>query len=254
MVELRALVAAAGRGTRAGLPYPKTLYPVQGIPILVRLVSLLSQYDSWPTVVVSPSGEPVIADCLSHAGFNAWLVVQPQPSGMGDAVLRFIESPAFADSEHIVLVWGDIPFIQPETLSAIISLHFLHENDFTFATCYVESAYTIVSRDVEGNVAGVLETRENGITEPKAGERDIGLFIFRKVPVFQALKDDLPGKYGRHTGEHGFLYIIEHLVRRGNRVEAFPLATKADLISLNSLDDLAGIDLLMHSGEGKIPY
>ena len=37
MADIRALVAAAGRGTRAGLPYPKTLFPIQGKPILIRI-------------------------------------------------------------------------------------------------------------------------------------------------------------------------------------------------------------------------
>ena len=48
MAELSALVAAAGRGTRAGLPYPKTLFPVQGKPILVHIAELLAPYDAHP--------------------------------------------------------------------------------------------------------------------------------------------------------------------------------------------------------------
>ena len=32
MADFRVLIPAAGRGTRAGLPYPKTLYPVDGHP------------------------------------------------------------------------------------------------------------------------------------------------------------------------------------------------------------------------------
>jgi len=253
MANLRALVAAAGRGTRARLPYPKTLYKVQGVPILLRIVTLLEHYDHKPTVIVSPEGKKLIADCLSCAGVDAWLVAQPNASGMGDAVLRFSESPAFSDSEHILLVWGDIPFIQPETLNVVVRDHFEHDNDFTFATRLVESAYTVVSRDAAGSVAGVVETREKGVAEPTAGERDIGLFIFRKEPVFSALRDDLPGKYGLATGEHGFLYVIEHLVNRGLRVVALPVASEKDLISLNAKEDLAGIDSLTDLGGNKVP-
>lgn len=62
MDRIRVLVAAAGRGTRAGLPYPKTLYPVQGRPILLRILDLLSPYDDCPTVVVSPEGMQPIRD------------------------------------------------------------------------------------------------------------------------------------------------------------------------------------------------
>lgn len=242
MANLSALVAAAGRGTRARLPYPKTLFKVQGTPILLRITELISQYDPKPTIIVSPAGRLPVANCLAGSGGDAWLVVQPKPAGMGDAVLRFVESPAYPDAEHVLLMWGDIPFIDSQTLEETLFEHLKHGNDFTFPTRAVDSAYTVVSRDHLGGVIGVVETREEGIAKPDSGERDIGLFIFRKDPVFAALREDLSGKYGRRSGEHGFLYVIEHLVRRGLKVEALPLAKEKELISLNALEDLAGID------------
>ena len=48
------------------------------------------------------------------------------------------------------------------------------------------------------------------------------------------LKAHLPGKFGSNTGEHGFLYAIKHLARSGATVDALPIATELDLISLNS--------------------
>ena len=157
---------------------------------------------------------------------------------MGDAVLLFTLSPAFPKAEHILLVWGDIPFIQPATVEALVAAHIINNNDFTFITRIVDSAYTVVSRDLWGHVSGVVETRESGTVNPQYGERDIGLFIFRSAPVMEMLGEDLPGKWGRSTGEHGFLYIIAHLVAAGLRVEAHSLACELDTISLNSMKDL----------------
>lgn len=240
MADIRALVAAAGRGSRSGLPYPKTLFPIQGKPILIRIAELLAPYDKSPTVIVSPEGAGPVRECLDAAGVEAHLVEQPAPRGMGDAVLRFEQSPAFKSAEHVLLVWGDIPFIQPETVAAVVTAHVAHENDFTFATRLVDAAYTVVSRDAAGAVTGVVETRELGIAEPQAGEREIGLFLFRKQVVLDALREELDGKRGRATGEHGFLYVIGHLAARGLRVEALPLATESDLVSLNSMKDVHG--------------
>lgn len=238
MAEICALVAAAGRGTRAGLPYPKTLFPIQGKPILVRVAELLAPYDLHPTVIVSPNGYQPIQECLDGAGVAAHLIVQPEPRGMGDAVLRFDQSPAFANAEHVLLIWGDVPFIQPQTIARLVDEHLVKGNDFTFATRLVDSAYTVVSRDEAGRVTGVVETREQGIAEPRAGERDIGLFIFRKDVVLAVLREELPGKWGKSTGEHGFLYAIGHLAARGLHVAAMRIATELDLISLNSLKDV----------------
>lgn len=238
MAELCALVAAAGRGTRAGLPYPKTLFPVQGKPILVHIAELLAPYDAHPTVIVSPVGEEAIRQCLAQYQVAAHLVLQPDARGMGDAVLRFAQSPAFGDAEHVLLIWGDVPFIQAETVAHVVAAHKVDGNDFTFATRRVDSAYTVVSRDGAGQVTRVIETREEGIGQPQAGERDIGLFVFRKRVVMDMLREELSGKWGKSTGEHGFLYIIDHLAARGYKVVALPIASELDMVSLNSIKDI----------------
>jgi bifunctional N-acetylglucosamine-1-phosphate-uridyltransferase/glucosamine-1-phosphate-acetyltransferase GlmU-like protein len=238
LAELRGLVAAAGRGTRAGLPYPKTLYPVQGKPILVRIHELLAPVDPLPTVIVSPGGLDDVRACLQANACATHLVVQPEPRGMGDAVLRFRDSPAYSGTDHVVLVWGDIPFLQPETLAATLQVHFEQDNDFTFPTRHVDVAYTVVSRGPAGGVIGVQETREVESVEVGPGEREVGLFVFRLAPVFELLDAELPGKWGGKTGEHGFLYLVEHLVKAGHRVVGIPIATKLDLVSLNSLKDI----------------
>jgi len=238
MTEVRALIAAAGRGTRAGLPYPKTLFPIKGMPILIIILELIAPYDVHPTVVVSPDGDVPIRACLELFVFFLHVVVQAEANGMGDAVLRFLESPAFANAEHVLLIWGDVPFIQANTLAGVLSAHHEQSYDFTFATRMVDAAYTVVSRDATGRVARVIETREVGGGQLHAGERDIGLFAFRKSLVLDMLLEDLPGKWGETTGAHGFLYIIEHLVARGHRVAALPIATELDLVSLNSMKDI----------------
>jgi bifunctional N-acetylglucosamine-1-phosphate-uridyltransferase/glucosamine-1-phosphate-acetyltransferase GlmU-like protein len=140
--------------------------------------------------------------------------------------------------KSVYKIGGMPPFIQPETVDAVVKRHLGHGNNFPFATRMVESAYTIVTRDFNGRVVGVVESREAGISDPQKDERDIGLFVFRKQIVFDALGEELTSKIGVTTGEHGFLYIIEHLTASDYKVEALPVATEFDLISLNSIKDV----------------
>ena len=223
MDDFRVLIPAAGLGTRAGLPYPKTLYPVDGTPILHRLLATLGIYDATPTVIVSPQGEPLIRDSLRQARLEAHLVIQPEPLGMGDAVLRFECSPVANEATHVLLAWGDLACLQANTISCMATSHIKCGNDFTFVTRIVDDAYTLVRRDHAGRVLCVSETREQGVTDPRPGEREIGLFAFKKELVFETLKSSLPGKFGSRSGEHGFLYAIEHLARRGAKVDALQL-------------------------------
>ena len=238
MVKIRGLIAAAGSGSRSGLTYPKTLFPVKGKPILVRILGLLEHVDAQLTIIVSPKGHDAVVKCLDEHKFSANLVVQPEPLGMGDAVLRFKNSPSFKDAEHVLLVWGDIPFIQQSTVAELVKAHVGNNNDFTLITRVVDEAYTLVKRNEEGCVVGIEETREAKNISPQPGERDIGLFLFRKDPVINLLEQELAGKYGQVTGEHGFLYIIQHLALQGYKVQGLPIATELDLVSLNAMEDL----------------
>ena len=238
MVNIKVLIADAGLGSRSGLNYPKTLFSVQGKPILIHLLEVLKNIDVQPTVIVSPDGHDSVMECLERNKFSAHLIIQPEPLGMGDAVLQFRNSPAFRNSEHILLVWGDIPFIQPQTVAALIREHEENNNDFSLVTKEVDAAYTLVNRNKKGEITGINETRETKNATPHYGERDIGLFLFRKEPVFDLLEQDLVGKYGQVTGEHGFLYIVQHLASQGFRVQGLPVATDLDLVSFNTMKDL----------------
>ena len=239
MGEISVLIAAAGLGSRAGLPYPKTLFPIKGKPILVRLAELLAPYDSEPTVIVNEDGKDQIKQCLLKNNIQAQLVLQSMPRGMGDAVLCIDNSEEFTNSEHVLLVWGDIPFIKPETVETMINHHLVQDSDFTFASRVVDEAYTVVVRDKSGNVTHLIETREEGMTDLGPGERDMGLFIFRRSLTLQTLREELPNKWSKSTGEHGFLYIIEHLVSKGLQVEALPIAQKIELVSFNNIEDVS---------------
>ena len=240
MTAIRVLIAAAGRGSRAGVPYPKALQPVLGRPILVRQIELLRSIDPRPTVIVNPQARPAIMECLLDHHLDADLVEQDTPTGMGDAVVCFRKARSAQTADHLLLVWGDIPLLQWRTVRELRRSHLAHANDFTFVSSWVQSAYTLVTRRPDGSVDGVEETRETG-RRPGPGERDIGVFLFRAAPVLSLLGQRLPGALGRTTREHGFLYVVRHLVDRGYRVEALPIASPSDLISFNQLSDLDAV-------------
>jgi len=238
MIKFKLLIPTAGKGTRSKLNYPKTLYPVDGIPIILRIINNFSKYDNYPSVVVSPDGCNQIKDVLKQQKINFELILQEEPKGMGNAVLTFKKSKFYKNVDNIILVWGDIPFLNKNTIEDTIKRHEVNKNDFTFPTYFSQSAYTILERDDQGSVLNVLETRENPSITSISGEREIGFFIFKSDLVLDFLQKNLDNKITTSTKEHGFLYIIKHLVDKGYRVEGLPIAKEEDCISLNKIEDL----------------
>ena len=237
MYKIKVLIPAAGKGSRAGLNYPKTLFKIEGKEILLYIFELIENIDKEPTIIVSPEGEKDINNFLKLKNRKAQLIIQPKPRGMGDAVLKFKQSSYYKSSDHILLIWGDVPFIRKKTVYKMIESHLKNNNDFTLVTKFVDKAYTCIERDNSDNIIKAIETREEEL-EPMPGERDIGLFLFKKEPIFKILKEDLNYKFGKATGEHGFLYIIEYLTEKGFKVEGLPIANDDELKSLNKISDL----------------
>lgn len=236
--KINVLIPAAGRGTRSGLNYPKTLFKVEGKEILLHILDLVKNFDENPTIIASPQGDLIIKKFLASQKRKSNIVIQEEPKGMGDAVLTFKKSPVFDIAENVLLIWGDIPFIRKETINQLIKAHFENNNDITLVTKKVDFAYTFVERDINKNIIKIIETRECGL-KPKAGEREIGLFVFKKDIVINLLiKDNIENKYGNKSGEHGFLYIIEHMAKMGLKIEGLKIADSKELKSLNYLSDL----------------
>ncbi len=236
---LRVVIPAAGTSSRSGLPYPKTLYPLQEIPIIVRLCKLFLQYDQNPIVIINPAFEHLFLETFSKFNIKAQIVFQTQPLGMGNALLQ-VEN-VVNDDDDILLIWSDIPLITPITIEHLVNCHAISKNDFSFITALSAECYTIVLRD-SGKVQSVIETRALNIPSGKNTEREIGLFLFNKGKIFNLLNNNTITTLINGKVEQGFLSIIEKAVDNNLKVEGYPVALKNDILSFNTPDDLIEIE------------
>jgi len=234
------VIAAAGKGTRSKLDYPKCLFEIDGIPIINRILDNFCNFHENPTIITSTFGKKKIQHHLQESYPSCRIVVQKQQLGMGDAVLT-LNDVGDSLKENILLIWGDIPFIKKDTILSMCN-HFLKTNSsFTLLTRKMPNPYTIVKRDQSNKILSVTETREMGKNKLITfGERDLGLFIFKKKLVLDFLSMNLENKFGQSTKEHGFLYIIEHLVKSGYLVNSYTSTDKNESISFNSISDIKG--------------
>ena len=109
-----AIVLAAGIGSRMRSALPKVMHAIAGRPMVRHVLATLEAEHMAPLVVViGPDMDSVAKAAAPHR-----TVVQKDRLGTGHAVLQARE--ALRDfAGDVVIVYGDTPFIGPETLRAM---------------------------------------------------------------------------------------------------------------------------------------
>ncbi|MBW6507584.1 MAG: bifunctional UDP-N-acetylglucosamine diphosphorylase/glucosamine-1-phosphate N-acetyltransferase GlmU [Rhodobacteraceae bacterium] len=112
------IVLAAGQGTRMNSDLPKVLHPLGAAPLVAHALAAAVTLELSRLVVVAGHGADAVRRAVAAAYPEAEVVLQPEQQGTGHAVAQAL--PALAGFEGRVLVlYGDTPFIRPETLAAL---------------------------------------------------------------------------------------------------------------------------------------
>lgn len=116
------IILAAGKGTRMKSDLPKTLFPINGRPMIKYLLDSVfsSQIDSSPIVVISPSNKEIIKENIDEYPVN--FAIQPEPLGTGHAVLS-AKDLIPDDAINVLVLYGDQPFISEKSITKILENH-----------------------------------------------------------------------------------------------------------------------------------
>ncbi|GIT92882.1 bifunctional protein GlmU [Jannaschia pagri] len=114
------IVLAAGQGSRMHSDRPKVLHRVAHASLLQHALASGASLEPDRTVVVAGHGGDKVAREVSELDPAAVVVRQTEQLGTGHAMLQARESLAGFEGDAIVL-YGDTPFIQPETLEAMVA-------------------------------------------------------------------------------------------------------------------------------------
>lgn len=116
---LQVVILAAGQGTRMRSGLPKVLHPIAGQAMVRHVIAAAAALNSQNTVVVVGHGAPIVEGALADAGVQ--FALQSPQLGTGHAVQMALPvlQPLPASGQVLVL-YGDVPLIQPATLKALL--------------------------------------------------------------------------------------------------------------------------------------
>lgn len=214
-----AVVLAAGEGTRMRSSLPKVLHPVAGRSLLGWVLAAIAETKPERTLVVVGHGaEHVIAalpDGVEHC-------VQDEQLGTGHAASVALDHLGpLSDGAQVLVVPGDTPLVDGETLSGLIDAHRGGGASVALLSTVVAdpTGYGRIVRDAGGAVTGIVEQSDAGPQEAAIDEINAGMYVFDAGSMRRDLAAVTPDNV---QGEYYLPDLVAIATRRGDVVRAVP--------------------------------
>lgn len=232
----RAVVLAAGRGTRMRSDVPKMLHRLGGRALVLHAVDLATTVTGRVPVAIVPPDHSQLAAVLDG---RAVLAVQPTPRGTGDA-LRWVPTEYRGDDPVLVLS-GDVPLVRQSTLRHLLESHVASGAACTLLTVVPPRPGGMgrVVRDAEGRVAAVVEERDLDDRMSAPSECNVGIYAFRAAALWPLLDrlgaDNAQGEY----------YLTDLVALLAPKVASLRLEDPEEAIGINDRCQLAAAEAVL---------
>jgi bifunctional UDP-N-acetylglucosamine pyrophosphorylase/glucosamine-1-phosphate N-acetyltransferase len=120
------IILGAGMGTRMNSDLPKVLHEIAGAPMLVHAMKAGAALEPARTVIVAGHGADLVEKAAKAYDPDATIAIQSEQLGTAHAVAQARDALAGFDGDALVL-YGDTPFIRPETLAAMTAARLTHD-------------------------------------------------------------------------------------------------------------------------------
>lgn len=184
MSRLKAVILAAGKGTRMKSDLPKVLHEIDGKPMVEYVIAAAKAAGAEEICLVVGHQAELVKERI---GDGVTYVLQEQQLGTGHAVkcaMNFIGT----DGDTMVLC-GDTPIITGETLKELLAYHHLYNLEVTVLSTVLEDAtgYGRIVRDTDGNFLRIVEQKDASEEEQAIREINSGMYVFRSAALSDSL-------------------------------------------------------------------
>ncbi|MEJ6555864.1 bifunctional UDP-N-acetylglucosamine diphosphorylase/glucosamine-1-phosphate N-acetyltransferase GlmU [Microbacterium esteraromaticum] len=243
--NLAIIVLAAGQGTRMKSRRPKVLHEIAGRPLVGHVLTTARSLGAAHIEVVVRHEREQVVSALAADYPDAVFVDQDDVPGTGRAVQVAIDAlPADFDGDVLVLS-GDCPLADVDTLSAFLDEHRASGAPATLMTAVVDdpTGYGRVIRDAEGGVDRIVEQKDASDDEAAVREINAGMYVFRS----ETLRRYLPEIGVENAQGEMYLTDVPGLLRRdGDRVAASVVSDVTVTYGVNDRAQLALVGRLLN--------
>lgn len=236
MEDVIAVVMAAGKGTRMKTNKSKVVHKIYGKELVTRVVE--SAYKAGIKDILTVVGhkreevQKVLGDSVKYA-------YQDELLGTGHTAIQAI--PYLKGKKgKVVILYGDVPLIRPETIKKLITKSILDREYATILTAIYDNptGYGRVIRDIGGNVKAIVEEKDATDEEKTITEINAGIYCFDIQELILALEKLTPNNV---QGEYYLTDVIKIMNDKGLKTGAIIVEDNTEILGVN---DRAQLEML----------
>lgn len=239
-MRTRAIILAAGKGTRMKSKKAKVLHEICGTPMIGHVASNVKDagFDEIHAVIGTDS-EAV----GTYLGETVHTAVQEEQLGTAHAVGMLKDNLKDEEGQTLVIC-GDTPLISAATLADLLEYHRKRESAATIlsADAEVPFGYGRVVRNYDGSVKRIVEEKDATSEIRELNEISTGTFIFDNKALFAAL-DKVDNNNAQN--EYYLPDVISILFKTHHLVDAFVTSSFDETLGINDRVALSRAEAFM---------
>ncbi len=241
-----AVILAGGEGTRMKTSKPKVMSEVLFKPMLDWVICAVKKAGIEDICVVTGYASECIEE---HLGDSVATVHQSERKGTGHAVMQASDFIRSHSGGNVVILNGDAPFIDAETIINAIEYHDEKGNDATVISAKVNDSfgYGRIVRDENGDVKAIVEESDADEQIKIINEVNSGAFCFNADVLCDVLTRITPNN---SKGEYYLTDAIAIILESKGKSGAFDTGNEKTVLGANSrsqlnrLNELARMEIL----------
>ena len=233
-VALNVIVLAAGQGKRMYSTLPKVLHTLAGRPLLAHVLDAARALSPAKIIVVTGHGAEQVRSAV--AAPDIVFVNQSPQLGTGHAVTQ--AQPELAPGGKTLVLLGDVPLIQPETLQPLIG-GAVNRVFMLTAMLADPQGYGRVVRDARKKVKSVIEHKDASRAQLKIREINTGIFAYPTARLGRWLSKL---KNNNAQKEYYITDVLPMAIKDRVPVEGVVCEDAAQVQGINNRAQLAGLE------------
>ncbi len=241
--DLKAVILAAGKGTRMKSNLPKVLHEIFNKPLIARVLDSAAGAGIKESIVVTGHGAGEVESYLLKNYPYAIPVIQKEQLGTGHA-LKIAGEKLKGFGGNILVLCGDTPLITSSSIKKIIEFHNKNNADITVVSAFFDNPYGYgrIVRGENNEVRAIVEEKDASSEIKKIKEVNAGIYCINWETSASGI-DEI--KNDNAQGEYYLTDLIKWAVSRSKKVCPYVLESAREIFGINSKSNLAQATSIM---------